>query len=207
MKLIGLTGTIASGKSTVAEILSKLSSVAVIYTDELAREAVAPGTPALKSIIDNFGDKYLLPDGTLDRRALGNIIFNSSEAKKLLESITHPYIIDLMVSKISSLSFNDFVIIENAIMFESGQHNMMDGIIIVDVEPTTQKIRLMKRNNLTEIEAAQRIAAQVPSIEKIALAAEAAKPMVVIYNNFEDKQELFNEVLRSWNILIKKLCS
>lgn len=207
MKLVGLTGTIASGKSTVAQFLSTLPSVAVIYTDEIAREIVMPGMPAWSDIVNKFGNNYLLDNGTIDRKRLGNLIFNNPTAKKILESITHPHISDALASKISSLSFNNFIVIENAILFESGQYNMMDGFIVVFAEPSVQKTRLMKRSNLTELEAEQRIASQMSTATKVAKAAEIAKPMVVIDNTFDDKQILFGKTTESWTILTKKLLS
>lgn len=205
MKLIGLSGAIASGKTTVANILSKQHSTAVIFTDELAREAVAPGSPALQLIIENFGTEYLLPDGHLNRKQMGNLVFGNREAKLLLETITHPYITNLLASQITMLDSNEFIIIENAILFETGQYKGMDGFVLVNVDPDIQINRLMKRNNLTRFEAEQRIMSQIDIDDKIMLATELGKPVIIIDNNFNDENELANNVIGVWKSFTETL--
>lgn len=205
MKLIGLTGTIASGKSTVAQLLSKHHDAKIIYTDELAREAVEPGSRAIKEISEQFGNEYILSDGSLNRKKMGDLVFSDSEAKRKLENITHPYISKLLSKKISECGYDDKVIIENAILFESGQYRFLNGFLIVDVHPAIQKTRLMQRNKLTSDEADARIASQMGTLWKMHMAIKSGRPFSIIQNNFNNETDLLNHVNFMWDELLYNL--
>lgn len=167
MRIIGLTGGIASGKSTVARLLAAMGA-AVIDADELAREAVRPGTPALAEIVRTFGATVLQPDGTLDRPALGAIVFADPGARRRLEQITHPAIRLLAEARLDALrrSGAETVVYMAPLLIEAGATDRVDEIWVVHVDPATQLSRLMSRDNLTRQEAANRVASQMPLDEK-----------------------------------------
>lgn len=178
MNIIGLTGGIASGKSTVSRILERLGAV-VIDADQLAREAVMSGTPAHRAIVAAFGEGVLLPDGAIDRKALGNIIFADSSARKRLEAITHPAIRDLAERRLAELRRTgvSVAVYMAALLIEAGATDRVDEVWVVYVDRETQVRRVMARDGLSRSEAEQRLAAQMPMEEK------AARGQVVIDNN------------------------
>lgn len=202
MKLIGLTGTIASGKSTVATILNSQPNTRIINTDMIARDAVEVGSDTLKTILNVFGSEYAMEDGSLDRKRLGALIFNNKKAKHILENVTHPKIMSLLAERIAALENFDFIVIENAILFESRQHHMMDAFIIIDVASDIQKRRLMARNSLNSDEADRRINAQMSTNQKIEEAQKLDKPFVVIENNFDNFVDLEYSTLLIWQSFI-----
>jgi dephospho-CoA kinase len=165
--IIGLTGGIATGKSTVADIFSDLG-VVVLDADILAREIVAPGQPAFIDIVDTFGHKVVDGDGTLNRTRLGEIIFRDGEARKTLEAITHPRIARAMFdgAKEAFDAGHDWIIYDAALLVETGTHHMLDALIVVHCSPKTQLQRLLERDDITEDEARRRIDAQMPLDEK-----------------------------------------
>lgn len=200
MKIIGLTGTIASGKSTVATILRVQRDVEFISLDEIARRAVEPGTPALRKIFLKFGLEFAQPDGSLDRKKLGNFVFSNLEVKHELELIMHPAIQTTYQQELHKLYEEEFVIVENAILFDSPEYKQMDGFIIVDVNAELQKNRLMARNNLTETEANIRINAQTSLASKMAL-ANATESFYVVINNDGVLEDLVRNTLDAWDVL------
>jgi dephospho-CoA kinase len=171
MKLLGLTGGIASGKSTVAAILRRLGA-AIINADELSREVVQPGQDAWKEIITTFGPDIVQGDETLDRRKLRKIVFDNPEARKKLEAIIHPRVRALAERRISELATADHSIIvyEVPLLFEGQIHLWLRPVILVACEIETQKNRLVERDHLTEIEAQQHVDAQMSLEEKRQLA-------------------------------------
>lgn len=165
---VGLTGGIGCGKSLVAGELKKLGAF-IIDADEIAREVVRPGKPALKRITKEFGRSVLKSDGALDRGELGGIIFSSLKKRKLLNSIIHPFIFreeERRRREIRRKKPDAVVIFDAALLIETGTHELMDRVILVTADRKTQINRIMKRDGLTRKEALRRIGAQLPSTRK-----------------------------------------
>jgi len=169
--VIGLTGGIASGKSSVARELIALG-IPVIDADQLAREVVEPGTEGLQEIVRTFGTAMLRADGTLDREKLGAHVFNDAEARKRLVAITHPRIGQLSAERIAAALQTDapYVVYEAPLLVETGAYRGMSALIVVATAPEVQRARLMARENLDEAAARARIAAQAPLEAKLAVA-------------------------------------
>ena len=169
--LVGLTGGIATGKSTVAETLRSLGAE-VIDADQLARDVVAPGEPALAEIVRGFGD-VRNADGTLDRKKLGAIVFSDPARRKQLEAITHPAIRLRFLARLQALEargFDGLVFFDAPVMIESGNYRNMDRLVVVFTDEATQRQRLMTRDRMAEAEASSRMATQMPVIDKAKLA-------------------------------------
>ncbi|GIQ69827.1 dephospho-CoA kinase [Xylanibacillus composti] len=165
---IGLTGGIACGKSTVADMLVEKGAV-LIDADRLAREVVEPGTPTLAQVADTFGQAVLLPDGSLDRKRLGQIVFADDAARKKLEALLHPPIRALMRSRMAAYEQEDptrLVVVDVPLLYESGLVDYFSEVMVVYVPPAVQLSRLMERDGMDEAAARQRIAAQLPIEEK-----------------------------------------
>lgn len=165
--IVGLTGGIATGKSTVSGFFSDLG-VPVIDADDLARQIVAPGQPALDEITDAFGDEVLADDGSLNRPALADIVFDDEQARQQLNAITHPRIAQAMMDR-ARRAFEDghlWVIYDAALLVETGTHKWLQALIVVDCQPQTQIKRLTARDDLSDAQARQRIDAQMPLAEK-----------------------------------------
>ncbi|MBI2160753.1 MAG: dephospho-CoA kinase [Candidatus Rokubacteria bacterium] len=169
--LVGLTGGIATGKSTVSETFRHLGCV-VIDADVLAREVVEPGQPAYEAIVAEFGPGILQPDGALDRKKLGAIVFAEPEKRKRLEAITHPRIRERFAARLQELTAQDFtgiVIFDAPVIIESGNYKTMDRLVVVVTEAATQRSRALERDGDRE-EIERRIASQMPLAEKARLA-------------------------------------
>jgi dephospho-CoA kinase len=172
MPLIGITGGLATGKSTVADLFRKHGAL-VLSADEAARAVTAPGSPVLQQISSRFGPEFIQSNGELDRAALGSYIFSHPEARHALEQITHPAILRLLQEQIARTQKDapDAVIaVEVPLLFEAGMEDWFDEVIVVAVPEPLQVERLCSRNGLTPEEARVRIAAQMPLAEKIARA-------------------------------------
>ena len=171
MKLIGLTGGIASGKSTVSAILRRLGAK-IIDADALARQIVEPHQPAWNEIVGTFGKEILQSDQTLDRKKLRKLVFDKPNARKKLEAITHPRIRRLAQEKIaeSAATGAPLVVYEAPLFFETGIHVWLRPVILVACDTATQKRRLQERDNLTEAEIEQHLGSQMSLEEKRKLA-------------------------------------
>jgi dephospho-CoA kinase len=165
---IGITGNIACGKSLVSSMLADMGAE-VIDADHVAHELMQPGSEVVSSIAETFGDHLVDSSGSLDRRALGEIVFNDSEALTTLEKITHPPIVDEVLRR-ADISSHSIVVIDAIKLFESGLADHCDQVWTVYCDPNVQRQRLMERNGFCESEAQQRIDAQPPQDEKIARA-------------------------------------
>jgi len=169
--LVGLTGGLATGKSTVSDILRGLGCV-VLDADVLAREVVEPGQPALTTIAQEFGPEVLRPDGTLDRKRLGAIVFADPERRRRLEAITHPAIRDRYLARLAELEaqgFEGIVVWDAPVMIESGGYKNMDRLVVVITDAATQRERALARDgDRTDVE--RKIASQMPLADKAALA-------------------------------------
>nr|XP_008111432.1 PREDICTED: dephospho-CoA kinase domain-containing protein isoform X1 [Anolis carolinensis] len=172
MFLVGLTGGIASGKSTVVAILQELGC-AVIDADVIARQVVQPSFRAYERIVHSFGPEIILENGELNREALGSIVFSQPEKRRLLNSITHPEIQKEMLKQILKyfLLGHRYVILDIPLLFETNTlTKFMKHTVLVYCDPQSQLSRLMKRNGLTQAEAEARIAAQLPLDQKVKMA-------------------------------------
>jgi dephospho-CoA kinase len=167
MRRIALTGGIATGKSHVRARFEGLG-VPTIDADTLARDIVAPGTEALAAIVQRFGADVLDPSGALDRRRLGAIVFEHDGERRALEAIIHPGIRRAMNAWFDTLpSTHAFAIADIPLLYETGRAHEFDAVIVTACAPETQVKRVMARDRLTETEARQRIAAQMPIDEKV----------------------------------------
>jgi dephospho-CoA kinase len=169
--LVGLTGGLATGKSTVSAILRGLGCV-ILDADVLAREVVEPGQPALATIAAEFGADVFGPDGALDRKRLGAIVFADPARRKRLEAITHPAIRDRFLARLAELEAQGFagiVVWDAPVMIESGGYQGMDRLVVVITDPATQRARARGRDG-DPADAERRIASQMPLAEKAKLA-------------------------------------
>jgi dephospho-CoA kinase len=168
LKKIGLTGGIASGKSTVADMFAALG-VAIIDTDVIAREMVQPGMPALQEIEREFGPELISADGSLDRKALRAIVFADDRQRKTLEGILHPRIRAESLRQ-SELAHGPYIILVVPLLVESPLKQYMDRILVVDCDEETQLQRLLQRDADNERQARSIIAAQASRAERLAIA-------------------------------------
>lgn len=169
MILVGLTGGVATGKSGVAKMFKQCGAV-VIDADELARDVVTPGKPAWREIVKTFGKDILNPDRTINRPALGAIVFHSKTKLRQLERIIHPRVAREQARLTRQIARNDpkaVVIYDVPLLFEVGIDKRVDKIIVVTADHETQIARLKKRNGLSRAEAIRRISSQMPLAKKI----------------------------------------
>lgn len=165
---IGLTGGIASGKSTVAEMFRDLGTP-IIDTDVIAREVIVPGTPGLREICDAFGDGVLTEEGELDRGKMRRIVFADAAKRQALEAILHPRIRAAAILAAEEVRF-PYMIIVVPLLVESPMRNFMDRVLVVDVDVDTQIARLLQRDTETEQQARRIIAAQATRDERLQIA-------------------------------------
>lgn len=168
MLKVGLTGSIAVGKSNVCDVFRDIGCY-VLDADKTSREVVEPGTAGLKAIVGKFGEGVLRADGSLDRPKLGAIVFADEQKRQLLNSIVHPLVIEAQNAWIKEREAEDpygIVIVDAALMIESGGYKRFDKLIVVWCEPAIQLQRLMLRDNLSAEDAQKRIDAQMPQDEK-----------------------------------------
>ena len=165
---IGLTGGIASGKSTVADMFADLGTP-VIDTDVIAREVVRPGQPALDEIREAFGDGVIDPDGTLDRAAMRTIVFGDDAARRRLEAILHPRI-GAATRAQADAAGGDYQIIVVPLLVESALRGFVDRVLVVDCDEATQIARLLARDTESEAQARRILAAQSTRAERMAIA-------------------------------------
>jgi len=170
-RVFGLTGGIASGKSTVGRMFASLG-VSVVDADMLAREVVQPGQPALQAIAQAFGPKVFLPDGSLDRKSLASLVFADDKARAKLEAILHPRIREAFQREraIVEAKGAPLMLYEASLLVETGEYLSLDGLIVVATPLEVQVQRLAARDGLTEEEALRRIRAQAPLATKLAVA-------------------------------------
>lgn len=164
----GLTGSIAVGKTFVCNVLRELGCH-VLDADRTAREVVEPGTDGLRLVVEHFGEDVLNPNGELDRKKLGSIVFADKEKLELLNSIIHPLVIDKQdewLREMEAADPNGIAIVDAALMIESGGYRRFDKLIVVWCQPDLQIARLIERDKLSEDEAKRRIASQMPQDEK-----------------------------------------
>ena len=192
MLKVGLTGSIAVGKTYVVEVFRELGAF-VIDADVTAREVVAPETKGWRLIVERFGSNILLPSNEIDRVKLGAIVFADAEQRRLLNSIVHPLVIesqDDWLANIERENPHSIAMIDAALMIESGGYRRFDKIIVVWCDAETQIERLMTRNNLNREAAMQRINAQMPQEEK----KKYADFLIKTSDGFEDTRRRTIEI-------------
>lgn len=166
---VGLTGGIASGKSTVSAMLAELGAV-VIDADALAREVVERGTPGLAAVVAEFGTSLLTPDGDLDRAAMGSLVFGDPAARKRLEAIVHPLVFERMVALEQAAGDDDLVVHDIPLLAEGGRADTFDAVVVVDCPPELQVARMLFERGWTREDAESRIAAQASREDRLAVA-------------------------------------
>jgi dephospho-CoA kinase len=169
---VGLTGNIASGKSHATAVFAELGAH-IIDADVVAHELLAPGTATYRKVVDAFGPEIVGDDGTIDRRRLGGIVFHDTHKRLLLNSLVHPDVraeVLRRVVEIDGDGRNGILIVDAALMVESGSYKMYDKLIVVHCAPDLQIARIVARDNLSITEARARMAAQLPAEEKIKVA-------------------------------------
>jgi len=192
--LVGLTGGIGSGKSTVARLLEKRGAV-VFDADLLAREAVEPGTPGHAAVIERFGADVLAPGGELDREALASIVFADPSARRDLEEIVHPEVRRLFAEGSEAYRDTDRVVVFSApLLVETGMHTAFEILVVVSATVATQIERLMRQRGMSESSIRARIVAQAPLEDKAAVAD-------FLVDNEGTLDELESQVDRLWDDL------
>ncbi len=202
--IIGLTGNIATGKSSVAQMLASLGAH-VIDADAVAHEVMRAGTPTWREIVNLFGLEILCSDGEIDRGKLGAIVFADAEALRRLERIVHPVVIahvnrqiEEIVQQASEGDKAPLIAVEAIKLIEAGMHADYDALWVVTCDPAQQKARLMARGGLTEAAVTQRIEAQPPASAKVALAD-------VVIDNSGSLQDTRRQVEQAWQAVQSRL--
>jgi dephospho-CoA kinase len=198
VKLIALTGGIASGKSTVSARLAEHGAV-ILDADKLAREVVEPGQPALAQIVAEFGEHLLLPDGTLNRPALGSIVFNNTAALKKLNDITHPAVWELGQAKLRAIEADDpdaIVIYDVPLLVEASAERPMsfEQVIVVNASRDERVRRMVADRGMSRAEAEARVGSQATDAERLAVAD-------VVLDNDGTREELLDAVDELWATL------
>lgn len=196
MIVIGLTGNIATGKSTVLQILEELGAE-VIDADRVAHDLMAPGMPAHQGVVAAFGDGVLAPGGTIDRKALGAIVFRDPERLRQLDRIVHPAVVQRIAERLPQIT-RPVVVIEAIKLIEAGLTALCDEVWVVTSLPETQAARLMATRGLSREEALARINAQPPQGEKAAAAR-------VVIENDGTREQLRARIAGEWERIRRKL--
>ena len=188
--VIGLTGNIAVGKSLVRQMLQHLGAY-TIDADGLSHHAMSPGAPAYKPVVDNFGQMILNPDKTINRAALGQIVFANPSALQKLEELTHP-VISQAINTLVSRAKQPIVVIEAIKLLEGDLKSAVDQVWVVDASPKSQYIRLVGKRKMSEDQAKQRILAQGPQAEKL-------KAANIVIKNDGNVEDTWKQVQAGWN--------
>ncbi|MBR8664093.1 dephospho-CoA kinase [Bacillus paralicheniformis] len=198
--VIGLTGGIASGKSTVAQMFQQCG-ITVVDADVIAKEAVEQGMPAYQKIVETFGQGVLLETGGIDRRKLGEIVFTNEEKRMQLNAIVHPEVRKMMIKQRDEAirGGERFVVLDIPLLYESGLEHLTDKVIVVWVPMELQLERLMKRNRLTEDEALNRIHAQHSLDEK----KKKADAVIDNSGSLKDTEAQLHQLLDTWSNIEK----
>ena len=193
---VALTGGIASGKTTVANLLAEHGAL-LIDSDQLAREVVEPGTPGLAQVVTRFGEQVLTQTGRLDRQALGEIVFADAAARADLNAIIHPLVRRRRAELIAQAAAGQIVVSVIPLLVETGLVDQFDAVVVVDVPSQTQVARLVRRNDISPEQAQARLDAQASRAERL-----AAADWVV--TNSGSRAELEAQVERLWSQMRSK---
>lgn len=191
---VGLTGGIASGKSTVSAMLAELGAV-VIDADALAREVVERGTPGLRAVVAEFGDTLLTAEGDLDRPAMGRLVFGDEDARRRLEAIVHPLVFERIVALEEGAGPDDVVVHDIPLLAESGRADTFDAVLVVDVPPAVQIERMVRDRGWTREDSEARMAAQATREERLAIATH-------VIDNTGTLEDLRARVEQVWDELV-----
>ena len=194
---VGLTGNIASGKSNAGRVFTELGAH-VIDADAIAREVLAPGTDGYRRVVETFGSDILDIDQTINRRKLGDIVFCDSERRNLLNSLVHPSVRAEISRRIAELEQNlqtGIIIVDAALMVETGSYKMYDFLIVVTCDPALQLARIMNRDGLGVDEARARIAAQLPAEQKVKLADYTIDTSGTLRQTREQIEAIYRDLL------------
>lgn len=196
--IIGLTGSIASGKSTIAGMLASFG-LPIVDADLVARQVVEPGSDTLTKIAEAFGQEVISADGSMDREKVGAIIFHNPDQRAVLNSIIHPAIrAEMLRQRDEHLARGaEVVVMDIPLLFESKLQHFVEKILVVAVSEHVQLERLMKRNMLDEVDAVARIKSQLPMREKI----DGADAVVYNDGTVEESEQQLKEILASWGVL------
>ncbi|HHW03105.1 MAG TPA: dephospho-CoA kinase [Thermoanaerobacterales bacterium] len=200
MKVIGLTGGIASGKSTISMLLKNRGAV-IIDADEIAREIMTPGKPAWRAVIENFGRDILLDEKNIDRKKLGRIVFSDRKLLETLNGITHPTIVREIKDRLEHYRKENakVVVVDAALLLETGLDSLVDEVWVVAVDEKTQLKRLLNREkNMSLEEAMNRIMAQMTLDKKIKMADKIIDNSGSIEETEQQIDELWREIEQSW---------
>ncbi|PLX94138.1 MAG: dephospho-CoA kinase [Desulfuromonas sp.] len=194
--ILGITGSIASGKSLVAGEFARRGA-ALVSADQLAREVVTPGRPELVRLVERFGREILAEDGSLDRDAVARIVFADERARTDMNQIVHPAIGRLALKQLRELAQSSvpLVVYEAPLLFEAGAEKRVDKVLVVKVDPQIQLQRLIARDGLTPADALRRVAAQMSQQEKLARAD-------FVIDNSGSVVETVAQVDRLWQVLV-----
>ncbi len=195
MKLIGLTGGVGSGKSTVAEMLSALGAT-VIDADEAAHAVYEPGSPGFEAVLREFGEGYVTDDGRIDRARLGRFVFNDADARRRLNDIVHPLVRDWMAQRTAEAAERgaEVVVQDVPLLFENGLERLFSSVVLVYVPEQVQIERLVSGRGLTPDRARAIIAAQMPIEEKLGRAHH-------VIDNSGTRDDTRKQVDSVWNLL------
>ncbi|WP_045488709.1 dephospho-CoA kinase [Vibrio harveyi] len=172
--VIGLTGGIASGKTTVANLFKQQFTIDIVDADIVAREVVEPGTPGLNAIMEHFGTDIVRADQTLDRAKLREKIFSNPEEKAWVNGLLHPMIREKMIEDLEQVT-SDYALLVVPLLVENKLDSLCDRVLVVDVEPQTQISRTVKRDNVSEEQAKAILASQASREQRLALADDVVK--------------------------------
>ncbi|AMF97433.1 dephospho-CoA kinase [Vibrio harveyi] len=172
--VIGLTGGIASGKTTVANLFKQQFKIDIVDADIVAREVVEPGTPGLNAIIEHFGTDIVRDDQTLDRAKLREKIFSNPEEKAWVNGLLHPMIREKMIEDLEQVT-SDYALLVVPLLVENKLDSLCERVLVVDVEPQTQISRTVKRDNVSEEQAKAILASQASREQRLALADDVVK--------------------------------
>lgn len=172
--VIGLTGGIASGKTTVANLFKQQFRIDIVDADIVAREVVEPGTPGLNAIIEHFGADIVRDDQALDRAKLREKIFSNPEEKAWLNGLLHPMIREKMIEDLEQVT-SDYALLVVPLLVENKLDSLCDRVLVVDVDPQTQVSRTVKRDNVSEEQANAILASQASREQRLALADDVVK--------------------------------
>lgn len=196
--IIGLTGSIASGKSTVANMLKEYG-FPIVDADLVARQVVERGSETLQKIADVFGPEVITPEGTMDRAKVGSIIFHDESKRKVLNDIIHPAIRAEMLRQRDEHVANGAktVIMDIPLLFESKLQHYVEKILVVSVNEETQLKRLIERNRLNEEDAKARISSQLP----LSIKEQGADAVINNNGSIEETRQQLEDILNKWNVL------
>lgn len=196
--IIGLTGSIASGKSTVANMLKEYG-FPIVDADLVARQVVEPGSETLQKIADVFGPEVITPEGAMDRAKVGSIIFHDESKRKVLNDIIHPAIRAEMLRQRDEHVANGAktVIMDIPLLFESKLQHYVEKILVVSVNEETQLKRLIERNRLNEEDAKARISSQLP----LSIKEQGADAVINNNGSIEETRQQLEDILNKWNVL------